>query len=294
MTDTHPSPPRPSAENLRTVQFSCQLLFRREHEFVEHFYACMVDIVPAIRELAPQQGRPLCDGLVRSVLWAALTQDTPEVVESTLRRVGASHQRQGFPETWYRSSGRALLDAAHEIHKGDWGSLLSSHWVAYYTWLSASLVSGAAWARSGGGRHEPPGSDRAAPTMTGGPVESLGDILDGLRSRHFPDDDRALAAICTRVALRTGADLRNPRPDQHADPSVVHNVLRILLVLGYSLPSFAPDRFPRVTDTSGRPTDAYGSTHPSDPAAAPASPPGSVPADGPLGRWKRLLSKATR
>ncbi|MEV0494010.1 hypothetical protein [Streptomyces atratus] len=115
-----------------------------------------------------------------------------------------------------------------------------------------------------------------------------------LRTRHFPGDERALAAICTRVALRTGADLRNPRPDQHTDPSVVHNVLRILLVLGYSLPSFAPDSVLPGPDTSGRTSDSYGATHPSYPATALGTSARSVPADGPLRRWKRLFSKATR
>ncbi|MCX2184578.1 hypothetical protein KV205_29190 [Streptomyces sp. SKN60] len=275
------------------MQFSCQLLFRREREFVEHFYACMRDLVPAVRELAPQHGRPLCDGLVRSVLWAALTQDTPEVVESTLRRVGAAHQRKGFPEAWYGPSRRALLDAAHELHRGEWGSLLSSHWVAYYTWLSASLASGSASARSGSGHYEP-GFDTGATSMTGGSVDSLAGVLSELRSRHFPDNERALAAICTRVALRTGTDLRNPRPDQYADPAAVHNVRRILLVLGYSLPSFAPDSVLPGPDTSGRAMDAYDTTPPSDPTAAPIASAGSVPTEGPLRRWKRFFSKATR
>ncbi|MFJ5833564.1 FIST C-terminal domain-containing protein [Streptomyces sp. NPDC093089] len=143
--------------------------------------------------------------------WAAPTQDSPEFVGSTLRRIGAAHQRQGFPEAWYRSSGRALLDAAHEIHKGDWGSLLSSHGIAYYTWLSASLVSGSARARSGGGHHEPPRSGTGETSTRAGPVSSLGDVFAELRARHFPGDERALAAICTRGALRTGADLRNPQ-----------------------------------------------------------------------------------
>ncbi|MCX4530893.1 hypothetical protein OHA79_39420 [Streptomyces sp. NBC_00841] len=272
------------------MQFSCQLLFRREAEFVDHFYACMLAVVPGVRELAPQHGRPLCDGLVRSVLWAALTQDTPEVVEATLRRVGASHQRQGFPEAWYRSSGRALLDAAHEIHKGDWGSLLSSHWIAYYTWLSKSLTSGAATARSQPGHAEALGHTAGSGAAGDAHIESLGDVVAELRTRYFPEDQRALAAICTRVALRTGADLRNPRPDQHAEPAVVRNVLNILLVLGYSLGTYVSDRAaPRAS-----PHDEGAVQAPDRPLVGDTDDGQLALADGMLRRWKRLFSKANR
>ncbi|MFE1441837.1 hypothetical protein [Streptomyces sp. NPDC058739] len=299
-----PSPaPRPPAEILRSVQFSCQLLFRREREFVEQFYVSLVDVLPEIRGLSAHGGRPLCDGLVRSVMWAALTQDSPDVVEATLRRVGASHRRQGFPVIWYRACGRALLDAAQALHREDWGSALSSHWVAYYTWLCGSLSAGAVDGSPGGGpggggpeRAGPgpgrehvgagPWPDGRGPERAGGAgPESLGAVLAELRARHFPGDEISLAAICTRVALRTGADLRNPRPDQNADPAMVHNALDVLLVLGYSLPSPAPDPY--------RPYEPRG-TSPAGPVAERHTSPSSGAPDGPARLWRRLLGKAAR
>src|SRR5690606_18578463 len=54
-------------------------------------------------------------------------------------------------------------------------------------------------------------------TAAAGP-RTLDDVLRVLHTRYFPGNDRALGAIVARVALRTGADLHAPRPDQLADP----------------------------------------------------------------------------
>jgi len=64
---------------------------------------------------------------------------------------------------------------------------------------------------------------------------TLDDVLDELRSRYFPADERALGAVLTRVTLRTGADPRAPRADQRSDPSVIADVLAVLSVMGYEV-----------------------------------------------------------
>ena len=56
--------------------------------------------------------------------------------------------------------------------------------------------------------------------------------------------------MLTRVALRTGADIRAPRPDQVADPSVVRDVLAVLDRMGYgevaaAEPAAVPAQRPR-------------------------------------------------
>jgi hypothetical protein len=58
-------------------------------------------------------------------------------------------------------------------------------------------------------------------------------VLDLLRSSYFTGNERALGAIVTRVALRTGADLRAPRPDQHTNSAVIANVIAVLHGMGY-------------------------------------------------------------
>jgi len=68
----------------------------------------------------------------------------------------------------------------------------------------------------------------------GGP-RTLDEVLDLLRSRYFLGNERSLGAVLTRVALRTGADLRAARPDQRADPAVVADVMAVLQVMGYTV-----------------------------------------------------------
>lgn len=224
---------RPSAECLRNVQLSCQLLQRHESRFVDTFFHKVLEDVRWARELGPEQARPLCDGLARSVLWAGLSQDSDDLVGEAMREVGARYKQQGVPEQWYREFGKALLFAVRQMQPGEWGSLLSSDWVAYYMWLSEFIQVGELEMRAG------ETAARPGPGAGGAGIQSLGDVVQLLQSRYFPDNDRALATICTRVALRTGTDLRNPRPDQNTDPVAISNVLSTLLVLGYSLQSFS-------------------------------------------------------
>lgn len=224
---------RPSAECLRNIQLSCQLLQRHEGRFVDAFFHKVLEDVRWARELGPEQARPLCDGLARSVLWAGLSQDSDDLVGEAMREVGARYRQQGVPEQWYREFGKALLFAVRQMQPGEWGSLLSSDWVAYYLWLSEFIQAGELATRPG------EAAARPGPGAAGAGIQSLDDVVQLLRSRYFPDNDRALATICTRVALRTGTDLRNPRPDQNTDPVTISNVLSTLLVLGYSLQSFS-------------------------------------------------------
>jgi hemoglobin-like flavoprotein len=89
--------------------------------------------------------------------------------------------------------------------------------------------------QAGGRPGIPPGFE-PYPGNAGNPEfgpQTLDDVLALLQSRFFSGNDRALGAILTRVALRTGADLRAPRPDQRDNPAVIANVLAVLQVMGY-------------------------------------------------------------
>jgi hypothetical protein len=65
------------------------------------------------------------------------------------------------------------------------------------------------------------------------PISSLDDVLVSLRRQV--SGDLALGSLCTRVMLRTGVNLRAPRPDQQADRAVVGRVLSTLTEMGYAL-----------------------------------------------------------
>jgi len=64
-------------------------------------------------------------------------------------------------------------------------------------------------------------------------VQSLDQVLTGLRS-HLTND-LALGPVCTRVMLRTGVNIRTPRPEQVRDAALVAKVVATLGDMGYAL-----------------------------------------------------------
>lgn len=176
--------------------------------------------------------------------------------------MGGDSHRQGFPRDGYLGVGHALLRSARTVSDSGWSSELSSAWVAYFSWLAEQLRAGADVAELTPAAGPP--TPAAGPGARPG---TLDDVLVGLRAQHFAADPRGLDAICTRVMLRTGADLRDPRPDQRADPAVLSDVMMILTIMGYA-PSSAPPSAPP-------------SVPPSIPATAPSPMPSSVLSSAP-------------
>lgn len=64
-------------------------------------------------------------------------------------------------------------------------------------------------------------------------LSSLDDVLVSLKRQVT--SDLALGPLCTRVMLRTGVNLRAPRPDQQGDGALVGKVLATLSEMGYAL-----------------------------------------------------------
>ncbi len=154
------------------------------------------------------------------MLWAATTPDPRDVVEQAIDRAGYEYFQQGFPEDGYLGAGHALLRAARDVYTDDWNSPLSSAFDAHFAWLSGHLARGARRAQQDGVQ-----APRVTPFGPAGTAPmNLAQILDRLRRGPLGANARALDGVLTRVARRTGADLRSPRPDQHANPSVVTNV----------------------------------------------------------------------
>jgi len=273
--------PRPAAEVADAVRAACQRLYAIESEFVDSFYTGLVQLVPVIRHNTPDQGRTMAEGLARSVLWAALTEDPADVVEATCQSVGSDYQRQGFPQDGYHGAGHALIRAARSVYTAEWSSELSSAWVAFYAWLGAHLESGAEHARqtelarqeahaaqaaqqarARREAHTQQAADSQQPARVrdvaaGGGPQTLDDILQRLRTHYFAGNERALGGVLTRIALRTGADLRAPRPDQLANPAVVANVTSVLQVMGYTFQQVATVGVPHPAGLpTGRPVQA--------------------------------------
>ena len=70
--------------------------------------------------------------------------------------------------------------------------------------------------------------------MTQATAVTIENLFAGL-NRQLADKPLSLGPIVTRVLLRTGVSLRNPRPDQAKDPVAVAKVIAVLTEMGYSL-----------------------------------------------------------
>lgn len=63
-------------------------------------------------------------------------------------------------------------------------------------------------------------------------VASAHDILDRLKTQ-LGGSELTLGPVCTRVMLRTGMNLREPRPDQATDADLLDRVIATLAEMGY-------------------------------------------------------------
>jgi hypothetical protein len=214
---------RPALNGGRAVQFCCQRLLAVEPEFARVFHHELSALTPSML-LAPVCSPALSADVAHCVLWAALTQDLADVVETAVRDFAAGHRGRGFPDDAYPNIGHALLRSVRAILPAGWSSELSSGLVSYALWLQPQLQAGARSAAAGSSSAGSGGAEQSL---------SLELILSALQERYFKGQERALKAISTRVMLRTGADLTDPRPEQRTDPAVITEVLQCLLLMGY-------------------------------------------------------------
>ncbi|MEJ2578894.1 MAG: hypothetical protein P8Z68_07320 [Kineosporiaceae bacterium] len=264
---------RPSPTSARLVQFSCQRLLVVEPHFAGAFHQQLCALAPESGLPHLATGGQLSAALAHVVLWAALSDDEVTGVEAAVRAFGADHRARGFPDAAYPGLGHALLRSVRSTLPAGWTSELSSGWVAYTLWLQPQLERGAVSRPV-----PPPGTGTAGQPDVRGPAPvSLDTVLAELRARHFPQQNRAFDAVCTRVGLRTGADLRAPRPDQRTDPQVIAHVVESLLLMGYAVT--VPDVVPAAPAVRPPPGPA---------PAAPETPHGSRSR---LRPWRRYRNR---
>jgi hypothetical protein len=66
-------------------------------------------------------------------------------------------------------------------------------------------------------------------------LSSLEEILSQLTSKHLGGNQLSVAPVCTRVMLRTGVNIRSPKPEQQRDRAVIVKVLDTLAEMGYPI-----------------------------------------------------------
>lgn len=151
MNHDAPSAPPPAASRrqafdsgaLSDVRYSADWLARNQEVFTRQLH---YDLMRLIRGpgLPPNFDLGVfCRRMVRTLLWAALTDHPPHVVVDTLRQVGAQNWYEGFPGEEYASIAHALIQTVHYLTSSDWSTSTGSAWVSFFMWMRKHLLDGA-------------------------------------------------------------------------------------------------------------------------------------------------------
>jgi hypothetical protein len=190
---------------LRVIRPSAGLLIEFEDAFIRQLHADLVTMIP---ELAAN-GWAFCERMVRAVLWAATTDQPPQVIADGLRWVGAANWLEGFPDDQYVSVAHALVRAVHVLSESFWSASLGSAWISYFLWIKPHLMLGAQQEadKARAMVQVPPGGP---PQTDSGDVdlESVGSLLD---DEDDDDEDAGYGQIMVSMT-------RNPRRDRPRHP----------------------------------------------------------------------------
>ena len=141
-----PGPPLDPAL-LQVIRSSAGRLTPLQDAFIRQLRANIVTMIPDLAE----DGWALSDRVVRAVLWAATTDQPPQLITDGLRWLGAANWQEGFPETQYVSVAHALVRAVHVLSESNWSTSLGSAWISYFLWMKPYLMLGAQQAAQAGG-----------------------------------------------------------------------------------------------------------------------------------------------
>jgi hemoglobin-like flavoprotein len=157
---------------MEAVRVSASRMMLLEGTFISQLHDDVMTLIP---ELATDR-RAFCERMVRSVLWAATTDQPPRVIADTLRWVGATNWMEGFPESEYTSVAHALVRTVRGLSGDNWSTSMGSAWITYFLWIQPQLLIGAGQAiaqrqiaQEQAAAQAPPG-DVSLPPVPGMPV----------------------------------------------------------------------------------------------------------------------------
>jgi len=136
-----PSPLDPGL--LRVIRASADRLIELEDAFIRQLQYELAALIPDSASLRGAGGWAFCERMARTLLWAAVTDQPPDVVAGTLGQLGARNWLDGFSETQYVSVAHALVRAVRDLCADDWSTSMSSAWISYFTWIRPYLMLGA-------------------------------------------------------------------------------------------------------------------------------------------------------
>ena len=128
---------------LRVVRASAGRLIEMEDAFIRQLQYELAALIPDSASLRGAGGWAFCERMARTLLWAAVTDQPPDVIAATLRKLGARNWLDGFSETQYVSVAHALVRAVRDLCADDWSTSMSSAWISYFTWVRPHLMLGA-------------------------------------------------------------------------------------------------------------------------------------------------------
>jgi hypothetical protein len=144
MTHNAPVTPPPLDPGLlQVIRASADRLIELEDEFIRQLQYELATLIPDSASLRAAGGWVFCERMARTLLWAAVTDQPPDVVADTLRQLGARNRLDGFSETQYVSVVHALVRAVRDLCADDWSASMSSAWISYFTWIKPYLMVGA-------------------------------------------------------------------------------------------------------------------------------------------------------
>jgi hypothetical protein len=128
---------------LRVIRVSADRLIELQDAFISQLQYELATLMPDSVSLRAAGGWAFCDRMARTLLWAAVTDQPPDVVADTLRQLGARNWLDGFSETQYVSLAHALVRAVRDLCADEWSTSMSSAWISYFTWIKPYLTLGA-------------------------------------------------------------------------------------------------------------------------------------------------------
>lgn len=136
-----PSPLNPGLR--RVIRASADRLIELEDAFIRQLQYELATLIPDSASLRAAGGWAFCERMARTLLWAAVTDQPPDVIADTLSKLGSRNWQDGFSETQYVSVVHALVRAVRDLCADDWSTSMSSAWISYFTWIKPYLMLGA-------------------------------------------------------------------------------------------------------------------------------------------------------
>jgi hypothetical protein len=116
---------------------------RHQDIFTRQLHYDMAQLIPdSVVPPAFDMGT-FCRRMVRTLLWAALTDHPEHLVIETLRQVGAQNWFEGFPSDEYANVAHALIQTVHYLTQNDWSTSTGSAWVSFFMWVESHMLAGA-------------------------------------------------------------------------------------------------------------------------------------------------------